>query len=114
MKTIYEIENRLSYFIDKINDGDTEFTQKEKNEFEQLKSLLNKIMDDGTKVQANLQELESKYCEEFAKIEHKTHTTAIQVSKKSADLLKKIKHDIPEVNSYEEALDYLISHYYKE
>ncbi len=113
MNTMYEIENRLSYFFNRINDGDTNFTQKEKTEFQELRSLLNKIMNEGLKLQIDLEEVESTYGQEFAKIEHQTHTTNILVSKKSADVLKKIKQDVPEVNSYEDALDYLISHYYK-
>ncbi len=113
MNTLYEIENRLSYFFNRINDGDTQFTQKEKTEFQELRSLLNKIMSEGLKLQIDLEDVEHKYGQELAKIEHQTHTTSIVVSKKSADVLKKIKHDIPEVNSYEDALEYLISHYYK-
>jgi len=113
MKTIYEIENRLSYFIDRITDGDTDFTQNEKAEFKEIHALLETIMHEGSKLQANMEEIANKYAEQFDKIEHKRRTTNILVSKKSADVLRKIKHDTPDVNSYEDALDYLISHYYK-
>ena len=113
MTTIYEIENRLSYFIDRVNDGDTDFTAKEMAEFLEIRALLDEIMQDGAKAQADLTELEAKHAKEFAKIERRTRTTNILVSKKSTDVLKQIKQDIPEVNSYEDALDYLISHYYK-
>jgi hypothetical protein len=113
MNTIYEIENRLSYFIDKINDGNAEFTQNEKTEFQELRSLLKEIMNEGSRLETDLESIEDKYAQEFAKIEHQTRTTNILVSKRSAEILKEIKKEVPEVNSYEDALDYLISHYYK-